>query len=94
LVQNLITSLRNTVEAQISLFERVGCKVVVSCSSLAQNLEPLFAATQNIRKIQAPSLEDLLDEELVPPYAYNKTFEDVADEKFLFIHTSGSSGIS
>jgi hypothetical protein len=66
----------------------------VSCSSLTQNLEPLFAATRTVRKIQAPSLEDLLDEELVPHYAYNKTFEDVADEKFLFIHTSGSSGIS
>jgi acyl-coenzyme A synthetase/AMP-(fatty) acid ligase len=90
--QILIASLRNTVEAQLSLFEKVGCKSLVSCSSLTQGLRPLFTSSGNIRKVQAPDLDEILAEDKVRHYIYEKTFEQEASRTFIHLHTSGSSG--
>jgi acyl-coenzyme A synthetase/AMP-(fatty) acid ligase len=90
--QILIASLRNTVDAQLSLFEKANCKALVSCSSLSLVLQPLFSASENVQKIQAPDLDEVLAEDEVPHYAYEKTFDEVAETIFLVLHTSGSSG--
>lgn len=90
--QILIASLRNTVEAQLSLFEKVGCKSLVSCSSLSQILKPLFASSGNIRKVQAPDLDEILAEDKVRHYTYEKTFEEEVSRTCIHVHTSGSSG--
>ena len=92
-VQILFPSLRNTVDAQLSLFEKLSCKVLVTCPSLAQPLKPLLSTPSKIRKIQAPTLDEFLSEEPVPHYSYDKTFENVSDKPLGFLHTSGSSGI-
>lgn len=88
----LVTSLRNTVQAQLSLFERVNCRVLISCASLAQSLQPLFEASERLRKVQAPTLEELLNEETAPHYSFDRSYEAVANKKLLTFHTSGSSG--
>lgn len=36
--------------------------------------------------------DELLRPEAVPPYAYNKTFEEASGEPFCVMHTSGSTG--
>ena len=36
--------------------------------------------------------EELLREELVTKYTYNKSFEDASEEPFCVMHTSGSTG--
>jgi acyl-coenzyme A synthetase/AMP-(fatty) acid ligase len=84
--------LRNTVDAQLSLFEKANCNVVVSCSTLVQVLQPLFSALGNTQNIQAPSLDEVVAQDEVPHYALEKTFHEVADTIFLVLHTSGSSG--
>lgn len=91
-MQILISSLRNTIDAELSLFERVNCKVLVSCSSLNRSLQPLFAASEDVQKVQAPELEELLAEDSVSHYDYNKTFETAGNDTIIHIHTSGSSG--
>lgn len=86
--QILIASMRNTVQAQLGLFEKANCKVIVSCHSLDQSLQPLFTAS-GVRQVQAPTLDDILDNQSVPHYEYKKS----PDKNVLMIvHTSGSSG--
>ncbi|PVH86351.1 acetyl-CoA synthetase-like protein [Cadophora sp. DSE1049] len=87
----LFASPRNTIRAQRSLFEKINCKAIVLCSSLNQSLQPLIAAS-GLRHIQAPKLDDLLAEYLAPHYAYDTTWGNLSNDKFLTIHTSGSSG--
>jgi hypothetical protein len=87
-----MASLRNPVAAQLSLFEKVNCKAVVTCSSLAQGLKPLLDSCARMRMIRAPTLDELLDEEAVPHYAFDATYEEVAHKKTITFHTSGSSG--
>lgn len=94
-INNLAYSLyllRNTVDAQLSLFDRVNCKVLISCPSLNQSLQPLFTASSKVRKVRVPSLDDTLAEDPVPHYEYDQTLESAANEPFLHLHTSGSSG--
>jgi hypothetical protein len=79
-------------DAQLSLFERLSCKVLITCPSLAQPLKPLLSTPSKIRRIQAPTLDEFLSEEPVPHYSYDKTFENVSDKPLGFLHTSGSSG--
>jgi len=42
--------------------------------------------------IDIPELAELLDEEAVDPYPWNRTLADVAHEPFVILHTSGSTG--
>jgi hypothetical protein len=81
------------VDAQFSLFEKLNCKVLVTCPSLAQPLKPLLSAPGKFRKIQAPTLDEFLSDETVPHYSYDKTFDSVSDKPLGFLHTSGSSGM-
>lgn len=37
-------------------------------------------------------VEELIQEEPVPEYAYNRTFEEASEEPFCVMHTSGSTG--
>lgn len=90
--QILIASLRNTVQAQLGLFERADCKVIVSCQSLDQSLQPLFAASPKTRKVHSPRLDDILAEDLVPHHAYHVPLEGADNNKVIILHTSGSSG--
>jgi acyl-coenzyme A synthetase/AMP-(fatty) acid ligase len=59
---------------------------------LNQSLQPLFTALSKVRKVRAPSLDDILAEDPVPHYEYNQTFESAPNEPFLHLHTSGLSG--
>ncbi len=90
--QILIASLRNTVQAQLGLFERANCKVVVSCQSLDQSLQPLFASSPKVRKLHSPRLEDILAEDLVLHHAYHVPLEGADNNNVIPLHTSGSSG--
>jgi hypothetical protein len=82
------------VDAELSLFAKVNCKVLVSCSSLDRSLQPLFAASEHVRKVQAPALDEVLAEDPVSHYEYNETYETASDDTIVHIHTSGSSGVS
>ena len=92
-MQILISSLRNTVDAELSLFEKVNCQVLISCSSLNRSLQPLFATSEHVRKVQTPELDGLLAEDPVSHYDYNVTYETASDDTIVHIHTSGSSGL-
>ncbi|KAF4632064.1 hypothetical protein G7Y89_g6066 [Cudoniella acicularis] len=92
--QILICSLRNTVDAQIALFQRANCGSLVSCSSLKQSLLSLFDASKDVRKLEAPSLDEVLATNSVPHYVYDVNFETLSNSPIIHIHTSGSSAFN
>jgi hypothetical protein len=89
-VQILIAS-QNTVKAQLSLIEGVHCKSIVSCSSQDQVLKPLFDSVPHIRKSHAPTLESIIDENTVPHYHHEVTFETAPNYEIVTVHTSRTS---
>jgi hypothetical protein len=70
------------------------CKSIVSCSSQDQILKTLFDSVPHIRKSHAPTLESILDENPVPYYHYEVTFETAPNYDIVTVHTSGTSGTS
>lgn len=48
--------------------------------------------SRSIDIIKLPSLEDMLSPTPVEPYQYDKKFEDVKDQPFCYLHTSGTTG--
>ncbi|KAI1762801.1 acetyl-CoA synthetase-like protein [Hypoxylon sp. FL1150] len=86
------TSHRNSLEAHISLVKRTGC------SAFLLPEEPLPVARHILEgwpmeDVTIPDLEVFLDEQAVEPVAFRKSFEDVRNEPFCILHTSGSTGI-
>ncbi|TAQ84281.1 hypothetical protein B7494_g7399 [Chlorociboria aeruginascens] len=86
------TSYRNSLEAHMSLIERTGC------SAFLLPKEPLPIARhilegRPMETISTPDLDYFLDERPVEIVPFEKTFEEVKDEPFCILHTSGSTGI-
>ncbi|OTB04432.1 hypothetical protein M426DRAFT_22832 [Hypoxylon sp. CI-4A] len=86
------TSHRNSLEAHISLVKRTGC------SALLVPEEPVPVAAHILEgwpmeNVSTPSLDYFLDEQPVKAVPFQKTFEEVKDEPFCILHTSGSTGI-
>ncbi|KAM0145757.1 hypothetical protein ACHAPG_011474 [Botrytis cinerea] len=86
------TSHRNSLEAHISLVQRTGC------SALLQSNESLPIARRILQgwpmeKITTPNLDYFLDEQRVDVIPFEKPFEEIRDEPFCILHTSGSTGI-
>lgn len=79
--------------AQLSLFDRTGCKAIVYGASFSKALQPVFEVAQNIKTVQLPELSDLLNEEPVPHYDFHEDLQTISNDRVLYCHTSGSSGI-
>ncbi|TRX88280.1 hypothetical protein FHL15_010847 [Xylaria flabelliformis] len=82
----------NRLEAHISLVERAGC------SALLLPTEPLPIVSRILEAwpmehISVPDLDYFLDEHPVHVVPFPKTFEEVKNEPFCILHTSGSTGI-
>ena len=78
-----LTSPRNSVAAQKSLFEHLNCKTIVS-----PNPRPIFTTALlgacKLNIIEVPSVEDLLGKEH-HPFPFDKAFEDALSEPFFAV---------
>ncbi|KAI0815480.1 acetyl-CoA synthetase-like protein [Xylaria sp. FL0064] len=86
------TSHRNSLEAHVSLVKRAGC------SALLLPAEPLPIAYRimevwSLESVTVPDLDYFLDEQVVDVIPFQKAFEEVRNESFCILHTSGSTGI-
>ena len=79
-------------DAQLSLFEKVNCKNIISCPSQDQILQRLLRAVPHICKVHAPTVSSILANESVPHYPYEATFETAANYNIVTLLTSGTSG--
>ncbi|KAH9885216.1 hypothetical protein F4778DRAFT_761532 [Xylariomycetidae sp. FL2044] len=89
----LFPSPGNPIAANRRFFQTVGAQKLVYAPEAAEMLSPLLHAVGNM--IQAtPSCDyrELLDKGTVDQYPFQASFDDIKDEKFLGLHTSGTSG--
>ncbi|MCJ1245408.1 hypothetical protein MMC30_002612 [Trapelia coarctata] len=86
-----LTSPRNSVAAQISLLERLKCKIMLSPSPRPPPVTAILDA-HKLRLLEVPTADDLLTEQY-PVYPFGKTFVEARLDPLFIVHTSGSTGI-
>lgn len=87
----LFISPRNSLEAQVSLFQRTDCKHIWYAESFTANVESWIEG-QSMKGTVVPPAKEWLNAqaELFP---YSRTFEEARWEPLVVLHTSGSTGI-
>jgi acyl-coenzyme A synthetase/AMP-(fatty) acid ligase len=88
----MLPSLRNTVSAQKTLFERTNVSIILYGDELKKNLQPLFEALPEIKTREALGYKELLDSNVVPHYEAREITDKNFNEPMFLLHTSGSSG--
>ncbi|KAI0008847.1 hypothetical protein F4779DRAFT_418501 [Xylariaceae sp. FL0662B] len=89
----LFNSLRNTLDAHLSLFEATGCNVYLRAENFPLPMVNQVLAARPMRVLEIPRAQYWLDDDGRPetPYPYNKTFEEAKSDPFVVLHTSGST---
>ena len=82
---------RNSIEADLAVLEATSCDIWVLPNHHPKFLSQLLAQ-RPIKVLAIAEVDELLSEEPVTKYAYNKSFDDASEEPFCVMHTSGSTG--
>ncbi|KIX96004.1 uncharacterized protein Z520_08259 [Fonsecaea multimorphosa CBS 102226] len=90
--KTFLPSPRNSMAAFNSLLSGLDCQIIVTVSP-EPPIVSAITAEREMKKLNLPSLFDLLDKVNVPRYPYDKTFEEARWDPILVLHTSGSTGI-
>ncbi|KAI0415689.1 hypothetical protein F5X98DRAFT_364957 [Xylaria grammica] len=89
----LLPSLANRVSANQRFFETVGCKTLMYAPEAKSVLTPLIDAIQEVVEcVTSPPYGEIMGKEVVPVYPFDKTFDEVKQDPFLGLHTSGTLG--
>ncbi|OGM49197.1 hypothetical protein ABOM_004142 [Aspergillus bombycis] len=87
------SSLRNSLEAHLSLLDKCGCDTVLVPSRAPAILSQIFAA-RPMEQIATPEVDFFFEDlDQVPPMAFTLTWEEAKTKPFCVLHTSGSTGI-
>jgi thioester reductase-like protein/acyl-CoA synthetase (AMP-forming)/AMP-acid ligase II len=79
--------------AHMSLLESTSCRTVLYPREKAPDEFATAAIDRDdMRALELPTISELIAPEPVDPFPWNKTYDEVADEAFLILHTSGSTG--
>ncbi len=90
--QALFISPRNSQEGFINLFEKTDCRCVCFDASYRTTVQP-WLQERDMKAIMVSSVEAWFPEQEVPPFPYNKTFEEAEWDPLMVLHTSGSTGL-
>ncbi|KAI1108654.1 nonribosomal peptide synthetase [Nemania sp. NC0429] len=90
--QALFISPRNSLEGQLSLFDKTDCRVLAFAKSSRAVVET-WLREREMHAFEVGSLESWLPEHEVEPFPYAKTFDEAEWDPFCVLHTSGSTGI-
>ena len=85
----LLLSNLTTVDIRLRLLQAADCHIY-ACSESEKD-DPVLSR-RKMQTIVVPEVHELLDPEIVPPYAYDRTLEQGLNDPLMVIHTSGSSG--
>ena len=92
----MFSSHRNNLKAHLSLLERSKCDIVLEPEKPFPILAEILAQRKSLRKVFMPNLDFFLNNNPAKdtdPYPFQGTFEEVKNETFVILHTSGSTGI-
>ncbi|KAI0186100.1 hypothetical protein EV127DRAFT_463436 [Xylaria flabelliformis] len=91
--QMMIPSPRNSREFQVELLQRANSKTVLCARSHTRYFEELQDEDElDIFFTVVPELSELLEDTEVVVYPFNKSYSDIRKDKFMILHTSGSTG--
>ena len=76
--------------AHLALMERVNCRTLLSAKGV--EVSDILAG-RPMPHFVVPDLEDLLDQTPTTHYPYDKTFQEAAQDPYLILHSSGSTGM-
>jgi hypothetical protein len=91
MLQMLFMSPRNSLEGHLAVIEAASCNTWLIPSE-GGNIDEILAQ-HPMTTFALPDLLDLLNEDHVEHYAYNKTYEEGRLEPCWVLHTSGSTGL-
>jgi acyl-CoA synthetase (AMP-forming)/AMP-acid ligase II len=84
---------KNNVEGAIAVLEAARCNVWIDAYETRRPaLVDEFLKVRSMQVLPLPKLDDLLNAASTPPFAYTKTFDEVGQEPFCMLHTSGTTG--
>ncbi|KAK7958648.1 thioester reductase domain-containing protein [Apiospora saccharicola] len=86
------TSPRNNLDGHLNVLEKCECGVFLLASAVSAQVQPILAE-RPMRAFTVPELEWFLEESLVEPYPYTKTFEEARHDPCVVLHTTGSTGL-
>ena len=89
--QALIFSPRNAVSHNLTLFNSANCHTLFYAMETEPLARVLAERLLGLNIFQIPSFEEMV-ENPVKHYPYEKNWEEAKDDKFLILHTSGSTG--
>lgn len=84
----------NPVVAQIKLLEQSNCNIFLGAEDnpMVQNEVKAITAQRTMEVYKLPSQSELLDGSEAPLYPFSKTLDDVREQDYVILHTSGSTG--
>ncbi|CEN61108.1 hypothetical protein ASPCAL07772 [Aspergillus calidoustus] len=88
----LFISPRNSVEAQVNLFEKTDCNLLYHEKSLSAMVRPWVDGRPGMKSVAIPQFDEMISTEAAP-FAYTKTFAEAEWDPFVVLHTSGSTGL-
>ncbi|KAI0457437.1 male sterility protein-domain-containing protein [Xylaria acuta] len=91
--QMMLPSPRNSREYQVELLRRSNSKTVLCARSHTRHIEEL-QDEDNLDLFFAvvPELSEILEDTEVVAYPFNKSYSEIRKNKFMILHTSGSTG--
>ncbi|KAK9442475.1 Male sterility, NAD-binding protein [Metarhizium brunneum] len=88
----LFVSPRNSIEGQLSLFERTNCNHVWYAESFHLTVRT-WLCERKMKSWSVPPLKEWLQASPSSPFPYTKTFEEARRDPLVALHTSGSTGL-
>ncbi|KAL4864056.1 hypothetical protein BDV12DRAFT_205954 [Aspergillus spectabilis] len=88
----LFISPRNSVEAQVNLFDKTDCNLLYHEKQLASMVKPWVDGRPGMKSVAIPPWDKWVATE-VAPFPYTKTFAEAEWDPFVVLHTSGSTGL-
>lgn len=88
--QTLLPSPRNSIEGHLALLESTDCNIFIS--PIETKVDHILSR-RNMRHLNVEALNELLRDDFIEQYEYNKTFEEASHDPFIIVHTSGSTGL-
>jgi long-subunit acyl-CoA synthetase (AMP-forming) len=90
----LYLSPKNNTEGALAVLEATKCNIWVNAREMTPvPLVKEFLAKRDMRVLELPSLDALLETDNTVPFLYEKTFAEAINDPFCFLHTSGTTGV-
>ncbi|KUI53474.1 Polyketide synthase HetM [Cytospora mali] len=87
-----VTSPRNSPAAHRALFDHLKCRTFITTDPIPPPARAILDSVEPLRHLTVPSVEELLGKDH-PLYVLSKKYQDLQTDPFVFMHTSGTTGL-